>query len=132
MRQIKFKAKSIEDGSEGTWVCGSLVEGYRSEDVFEEPTHFVEVEDADFDEHRKWRVDPDTVCQFTGLYDCEGGEVFENDLLYSDSWEPQYYVMEWNTAYACYEINPHQVPVTFADCFKNAGSKFDNPELLNE
>lgn len=27
-------------------------------------------------------VDPSTVCQFTGLKDCKGKELFENDLIH--------------------------------------------------
>lgn len=68
MRRILFKAKKLSDGK---WVKGSLVK-------------------APFGTFIKWyedsicnkrEVNPDTVCQSTGLVDCKGNEVWEGDVL---------------------------------------------------
>lgn len=38
-------------------------------------------------------IDPTTVCQFTGLIDCEGNEIWEHDLLQSQKTKAIYEVV---------------------------------------
>ena len=69
MRQIKFKAKRLDGKGwiEGTPICingkpyGIMIGEKESPDI-----------------------DPSTICQFTGLKDKNGKEIFENDLLYDE------------------------------------------------
>ena len=71
---IKFKAKRLDNN---TWVegyfyteCGNtyIIEDRQSESM-------LNINEAH-------QVDPLTVCQFTGLKDCEGNEIFEHDLIH--------------------------------------------------
>lgn len=69
MRTILFKAKKLSDGK---WVKGSLVK-----------TPFgTFIEWYEDSVCNKEEVDSSTVCQFVGLTDCEGNELFEHDLIH--------------------------------------------------
>lgn len=74
IKNIKFKAKQLNSGK---WFEGDLVRlGNR---VCIGGDH---IKDGITD------VDPSTVCQFTGLRDCEGNEVWEHDLIHFVGYKP--------------------------------------------
>lgn len=73
MREILFKAKSLETGK---WIEGYYV--YYSESILKDNLHMI-VWGKNFQE---WdEVDPETVCQYTGLTDKSGKKVFESDII---------------------------------------------------
>ena len=75
MRQIKFKAKRPGNGE---WVEGSLI---RSTTGIKERAYIVD-SFSSMSDYSVIGVDPSTVCQFTGLKDKDGKDIFENDILY--------------------------------------------------
>ena len=66
---IKFKAKKTLDGK---WIKGDLVHHRDSDNVWI----------TDYENQLTSPVNPSTVCQFTGLKDCKGNEIFEHDLIH--------------------------------------------------
>ena len=148
MREILFKAKRIDNGE---WVEGYYLKTYNSRG---------ELTDRIFREFRKdgnkWgfsEIDPETLCQYTGLNDKNGKKVWENDILKGFTYpflcdgEFNYFVtVEWSEEYKYFllytvknpkstvrgvsEGNSELFEAFSSDDWEVIGNVFDNPELL--
>jgi hypothetical protein len=141
-----FKAKTAQivgtynNGVEdGMWVHGSLRCDVGKYTIFQ-----FESERADYVEYE---IDPDTICQCTGVKDKNGKLIWENDILHNGN----YFIVKWNVPCARFDIvlnNSHNIPMgewepmicdwktnDFKE-YKKAvdyeviGNIVDNPELL--
>lgn len=135
MREILFKAKRICDGK---WV-----EGYYLRDQYHIGGKDIIFYRKDSDWFTIYTdiIDPETLCQFTGLTDKRGNKIWENDILMAhlDDLYPEdttYETIEWGVAgWVAHEANSidgQYLDEFDLEYFEVVGNIFDNPELLQE
>ena len=137
-RTIKFRGKRIDNGE---WVYGYLAD----EDY---------INDIDSIDLSSIEVDRDTVGQFTGLFDKNGKEIYEGDIVERIVLKNPCFgfignvIFDSNIALFCVEHNkfysnsrtPFVMPDDWMDEYSNRleckfdikGNIYDNPELIKE
>lgn len=134
MREILFKAKRIDSGE---WV-----EGY-----YQKRYYFLGNEEHlifHADSYKVWEyaeIDPETLCQFTGLCDKNGNRIWENDILMAhlDEFYPEdttYEIVEWGVAglvgNETGSVDREYLGEFDLEHYEIVGNIFDNKELLQE
>lgn len=143
IREIKFRAKGDDEQTKDKWFYGSY---YQTDDTtycFEEDyanhpdntKHYIL-----FDKMTDWgllnrkiraSINPETLGQFTGLYDKNGEEIYEGDILkgvfygYLFERDNKIFTVKWNEKDAGFLANYFEP----SKC-EIIGNIFDNPELL--
>ena len=140
MREILFKAKEVDSGE---WVEGYLVR-------IDEETCFIASEYdilAAYTDNRGtydgWMsaIDPETICQYTGLTDKNGNKIWENDVVrYEDDLSNMLKedLIVWNETHAAFtRLHKSKMGLQYlyidefiASNSEVIGNIFDNPELL--
>lgn len=149
MREILFKAKRKDNGK---WVEGyyckldettyCISEDYERHPV---PTHHYILHETMTDwglpnRFLQFEIDPDTICQFTGLTDKNGKRIWENDICDRKEKYPEivtYNKGDWQLDYSYVfgkEMHTDACNLGFyvceRDCVEVIGNIFDNPDLL--
>lgn len=146
MREILFKAKRIDSGE---WVEGYPVKYPSGKvEIFKkcgEPPDIL----------LRCEIDPETLCQYTGLKDKNGKRIWENDILkgfiypfLSDGEFNYFATVEWSEEYKYFFLytvkNPNSTVRGISegngellenfnsDNWEVIGNIFDNPELLGQ
>lgn len=102
IENIKFKAKRLDNKE---WVKGDLIHSTSYVGISYPSDEFSDVPVVH-------RVDPSTVCQFTGLKDCDGTSIYEHDLLRSEKTDSTYEVV-WNQGNSSFSLINTEVPVLY-------------------
>ena len=150
MREILFKAKRIDNGE---WVEGYYYKMSETTYCFKEDYERNPVQGHHYilqERMTDWglpnqvvqiEIDPETLCQFTGLCDKNGKKIWENDILMAhlDKSYPDdvtYETVEWGVAgWVGHETgctDREYLDEFDLEHFEVVGSIFDNPELLQE
>ena len=127
MREILFRGKHMHVCPENKHLDGTWVEGY-----LEDENHIN-------DGKCEFLVDPETICQYTGLTDKNGKKIWEGDILegHLDDKFPEDVTREkviwhesgWKTEEP--GCNDKEYLDEFdTENFEVVGNVFDNPELL--
>lgn len=140
MREILFKAKRIDNGE---WIEGNLIDldsdsgycyivpPYKKASIL--PIIFLITD-------RMKLVDPETLCQFTGLCDKNGKRIWENDVVWlvCDGKEHIYQIV-WDNSELDFKATKgeenygtHYEYLLCCEEIEVIGNIFDNPELLQE
>lgn len=138
-REILFKAKRIDNGE---WVEGQYA--YITNPLAEDGKpikHLICNGTNIFND----LIDPDTLCQYTGLTDKNGKKIWENDIVKCLKRKEGYelYQVVWRNEFADFGVEPikpkygAKYPIGLSDgvtlCghdYRAFGNIFDNPELL--
>lgn len=146
MREILFKAKRIDNGE---WIEGNLVFLFpkKVHEAFIIPIKFgnafMQLREGDLGFRYWYKVDKETLCQFTGLCDKNGNKIWENDTFQctDETMVTQKDLIEYNETHASFvrlrnteKLGLQYLWIDEATCNHGevVGNIFDNPELLQE
>lgn len=122
IENIKFKAKRLDNGE---WVEGYFYEENGNTYIIENRQ-----KESMLNRNVTCEVDPSTICQFTGLKDCDGTDIFEGDLL-AEKRFPMYEVGYVDSEFAASYIGENtfifKLPALSKDCVV-CGSIYDRKE----
>ena len=113
---IKFKAKRLDGKG---WVEGNLRTSKSGNAMI------IPIENSG-----AYPVEPTTVCQFTGLKDCKGKEIFEHDLIhfvgFSYTAEVIWSEGKYSFMVVCYNKHSYRLHDVIEVCrIERIGNKFD-------
>lgn len=140
MREILFKAKRADSD---TWIEGNLLAFDSRRYIINDTESIYHCPQCDREEMREmwFAVIPETVSQFTGLYDKNGARIFENDIVIIGSANRPTVVEFSSGSWQCVRKYTnkgrekeysylHRLEYDNPNKYEIIGNRFDNPEIL--
>ena len=128
-REILFRGKRTDNGE---WIYGSLI----GNNVI--VGEVVDFDDDYFNTQFWYKVNPETVGQFTGITDKNGIKVFEADIVkhkFRRIWAEQEHtsVVVWNDNFMCYYLFDGASNIRMREdvIYEVIGNAYDNSELIS-
>lgn len=138
MREVLFRGKCIDETClKGKWLEGDILHDGVTGKYYINTGNCLNESDIVGEEGLlrfvAYEVDPETVCQYTGLTDKNGRKIFEGDIVLEHK----------NTYIAFWDCCNHEIGIknnkeslgiayVYPGDMKVIGNIFDNPDLLKE
>lgn len=126
MRRILFKGKRVDNGK---WVKGNLFVEDKRFEITRGTCNGVGIESV--------CVEPETICQYTGVKDADGNGFWENDIVKGKYWnygKAHEFIGVVKYTYGCFKvvgIKKYQgMQEELNGVYKTIGNAIDNQNLL--